>query len=354
MKKADYTLLSIIFALIGLGLLFLSGISAIYSFRQFGTTTYYLNRQLISIVLGIIIAFTIYKIPFSFLKKLAFPGFLFTIFLNFLIMIPKIGIEIGGARRWLNLGFATIQPAELLKIAFIFYLAVWLSNKKDKTILPFFIIIFLVSFILYLQSDLSTFFIIIFISLTMYFLARKSLIENFFIWLIASGTVFLFLISPYRLNRLLVFLGITSDPLGSSYQIYHSLITIGSGGFFGRGLGFSIRNSLIPHPMSDSIFAIIAEEGGFFMGFLVLFLFLALFWQLLSLVKKNNNKCYQLILIGIAVWFLLQSLIHISSMIRIAPVTGVPLPLISYGGSHIIAEFIAIGLVFNVLKNNKK
>ncbi len=354
MKRLDYLLIFSIFCLLGIGLLILSGVSAVFSWRQFGTTSYFFNKQLIAIIGGLIFGFIIYKTPINFLKKLALPAFLGSLFLMFLTIIPNIGVQIGGARRWLNLGFVIFQPAELLKLTFIFYLGTWLSNKKEKTLLPFLAMLFLISLALYLQRDLSTFFIVVFIALVMYFIARKSLLENIGIWAGIILVVFFFLQTSYRLERIFSFFNLNNDPLGSGFQGIQALITVGSGGFLGRGLGFSSQKMLLPHSMSDSIFAIIAEEGGFLFSFLVLFFFFVLFWKCFSLAKQIKNKGNQLIIIGIGTWFLIQTLIHVCAMIGYLPVTGVPLPLISYGGSHIFVELMAIGLMFGILKYSKK
>ncbi len=354
MKKVDYLLFSIVLALLGIGILILSGVSAVYSFRDYGTTSYYLNRQLFFIVGGLILAFIVYKIPLKTLKKMAFPAFLISIFLMFLTLLPGLGIEMGGARRWFNLGIITFQPAELLKLTLIFYLANWLPSKKEKIFLPFIVIVFFVSLSLYLQRDLSTFVIIIAIALTLYFLARKSLWENIGIWAGVASIVYFFTQTEYRWERILTLLGLSEDILGAGFQAHHVFISIGSGGFWGRGLGFSSQKFLVPHAMSDSIFAIIAEEGGFIIAFLVLFLFFLFFWRCFNLAKKNKDRSIQLIIIGIGVWFLIQALINTGAMTGVLPITGVPLPLISYGGSHILMELVALGLLFNVLKFSKK
>ncbi|MDD5606262.1 MAG: FtsW/RodA/SpoVE family cell cycle protein [Candidatus Pacebacteria bacterium] len=354
MKKLDYVLLFTSLFLLGFGILILSGVSAVYSFQKFNITNYYLNRQLIAIVIGLIMAFFIYKIPFSFLKKIAFPLFIFSFFLIFLTIIPNIGTQIGGARRWINLGFISFQPIELLKLTFILYLSIWLTSKKEKVLIPFLIILSFISLILYIQKDFSSCFIIISTALVIYFITRKSFLENIIVWAIIGLVFFTFLLSGFRIDRFLSHQGITNDPIGIGFQSLQAKITIGSGGFWGKGIGSSSQKLYLPHSMSDSIFAIIAEEGGFFFSFLIILLFFIFFYRSIFLAKKNGNKTYQLIIIGISTWFLTQALIHIGAMSGLIPITGIPLPLISYGGSHIMVELMALGLVFGILKSSKK
>ncbi len=354
MKKNDYILISCCLFLLAFGVLVLSGISSVLSSQKFGITNYYLNRQLIAITLGLIIAFVIYKLPFSFIKKIAFPAFLFSIFLMVLTVLPNIGTQIGGARRWISLGFISFQPVELLKLTVILYLSIWLTSKKEKIIIPFLVVLSFLSLIMYIQRDFSSFFVIIFTALVLYFLVRKSFLENIIVWAMILLVIACFLLTGFRIERFLTYTGSIDDPMGAGFQSIQAKITVGSGGFWGTGIASSHQKLYLPHSMSDSIFAIIAEEGGFFFGFLVILAFFIFFYRSVYLAKKNNNKTYQLIITGIALWFLVQALIHIGSMIGIIPITGIPLPLISYGGSHIMVELIALGLLFNVLKSSKK
>ncbi|MCX6765045.1 MAG: FtsW/RodA/SpoVE family cell cycle protein, partial [Candidatus Nealsonbacteria bacterium] len=280
-----------------------------------------------------------------------------------LVFIPGIGVVSGGALRWLNVGFTTVQPSEILKLSFIIYLATWLDSKlkekkqfhdSKKTFIPFICILGFIFVLFYLQSNASTLILIFSIALSMYFLSSTPLWQSMFLGLGgAFGAAFLILFEPYRLNRLMVSLGIIKDPMGLGYQINQSLISIGSGGFFGNGLGSSSQKlgSFLPQTMSDSIFSVFAEELGFIGAMMVLSLFIVIFIRCIRIGQKTEDKFSQLFVIGFGSWICLQAFINIGAMIQLIPLTGIPLPFISYGGSHIIMELIGAGVVLNISKN---
>ncbi len=379
MKKThqfDYILAIIVGILIILGILVLASVSAIFSQEKVGKTTYYLFHQIIyGLVPGIILSFIAFKINLSFFKKWARAFILINLVLMFLVFIPKLGIVSGGAPRWLNLGFTSFQPSEFLKLTFILYLSTWLARrtelslkktKKDLsyisrrgitrswgfTLLPFLIIIGIITFLLSWQSDISTWGVIIFIAALLYFSASTPLWHSILIFLIAiGGLLALIELAPYRVMRLRVLLGLTKDPMGLGYQVKQALITVGSGGILGLGLGMSSqRFGFIPQTMSDSIFAIFAEETGFVGSLFLISLFLIFLWRGIKIVKKNQDKFAQLFAIGISSWICIQAFINIGSMIGILPLAGIPLPFISYGGSHLVAEFIGVGILLNISK----
>ena len=359
--KPDYILLSVVAILILLGIVILASVSATLSQEKFGSPTFYLFRHiLVGLVPGILLGFLAFKIPLSFLKKWTPALFLINLFLMVLVFIPKIGITLGGSSRWINLGITSFQPSELLKITFILYLAFWLSAKTEKTkdskfptLIAFLVIIGLVSLLLIFQPDISTLGIIVGCAILMYFLAGTPFKHSLLILATSlAGLAVLIRIAPYRLDRFLVFIKPDIDPMGISYQIKQALIVVGSGGILGTGLGTSIlRFRFLPQSMSDSIFAIFSEEAGFIGGLILISLFLIFAWRGFAIAKKIQNKFYRLTALGITSWIVLQTFINIGSMVGILPLTGIPLPFISYGGSAIVAELIGVGILLNISKN---
>ena len=364
-KKTDLILLGTVTILLTFGALIIASVSASLSQIRFGTTYYYLNHQLFfGLIPGIILGFTAYKINLALIKKWAPLLFLFNIIVLILVFVPKIGFSAGGATRWLNLGPVSFQPSELLKLTFILYLASWLSSRIEnknvkklppnfsQTLVAFLIAILVVGLLLFLQPDVSTFVIIISVAVIVYFLAGMPFWHMFLFFLIGAVSMLILTpLAPYRFKRILVFLKPETDPMGIGYQIKQALISIGSGGIFGLGLGVSGQKSgYLPYSMSDSIFAVIAEETGFIGSAVLIVLFLIFLWQGFKIAKNSNDKFSKLLAFGITSWILMQTFINIGSMTGILPLVGIPLPFFSYGGSALLIELVAVGLLLNISK----
>lgn len=357
--KFDYWLFCIVAVLLIIGILVLANVSAVFSQEKFGKTTYYLFHQLTRGLLpGLILGFLAFKIPLSYIQKRIWIFILINLVLMALVFIPGLGIVSGGAPRWLNFGFVYFQPSEFLKLNFILYLSIWLAKRKDwkLTLVPFLTVVGIIALLLTFQSDASTLGIITLVAGLMYFSANTPLWHSLLILSMAgAGLVFLIKTAPYRLDRLLVFLNPEKDPMGVGYQIKQALIAVGSGGIFGLGLGMSQqRFGRIPQMMSDSIFPIFAEETGFIGSLILVLLFLVFLWRGIKIFKKSDDKFSQLFAIGFSSWICLQAFVNIGSMIRLLPLTGIPLPFISYGGSHLVAELIGVGILLNISKSIKK
>ena len=367
--RPDYFLAAVVFALLTFGILVLASVSAIFSQEKFGKTTYYLFHQLTKGILpGALLGFIVFKVKLSSFKKWAWFFILVNLIFMALVFVPGLGITSGGAARWLNFGFFTFQPSEFLKLTFIIYLSTWLANrtqksslkagkKKEKpTFLPFLVVIGIVTFFLIWQLDLSTLGIILVSALLIFFSAGTPIWQNTFIFLAGlSISYFLIRLFPYRLNRILVWLNYIKDPMGIGYQLKQAMIAVGSGGIFGLGLGMSSQKwGFVPQTMSDSIFAIIAEEMGFIGSSLLVIAFLFFLWRGFRIFKKTSDKFSQLFALGSTSWICIQAFINMGAMIGVVPLTGIPLPFISYGGSHIVTELIGIGLLLNISKSIKK
>ena len=363
MKKFDksfYYLLSVIIFLILGGVLILSSVSTPISLEKFGSPYYFLLHQFSKgLIPGILLGAIAFFFPLQRFKKYIPYFFLLVAVLVAATLIPSLGLGLKGASRWLKLGPASFQPSEFLKIAFILYWAYLLSkfqgSKHQEKFIAFWITSFLVGVLLYFQPDMSTLFIILGTSLGMYFLSGVSLkkLGLVFLILLALGAIAMPLAS-YRSNRLKVFLHPEQAPLGSGYQLRQQLLAIGSGGALGKGLGFGDQKfGFLPHSMSDSIFAIISEETGLLGALIIILLFMALTWFTIQVCRQLPDLFSQLLGSGIIIWIDLQAIIHIGANLGLAPVSGIPLPFISYGGSALAAELIAMGFLLNVAKQKK-
>jgi len=366
----DYILAIVVAILVILGILVLASVSAIFSQEKFGRTTYYLFHQIIyGLVPGIILGLIAFKLPLSLFKKFAWILILINLFFMVLVFFPGLGIISGGAARWINIGFVSFQPSEFLKLNFIIYLSAWLASRTEKkllkktkkdwksTLLPFLIILGVITLLLTRQSDISTLGVIIFAVTLMYFSTNTSLWHTLLIFsLTTSGILLLIKFVPYRMQRILVFLKPGTDPMGIGYQVKQALITIGSGGILGLGLGMSNQKfgGFLPQPMADSIFAIFAEETGFIGCLILISLFLIFLWKGFKISKTSQDTFSKLFAVGISSWIVIQAFINIGAMVSILPLTGIPLPFISYGGSHIVAELIGIGILLNISKTGRK
>lgn len=366
----DYPLLGITFILILLGILVLASVSASISLEKFKTPFYYLQHQLLwGLIPGVILAWGVFKVRVSFLKKIVPVFILINLVLLAAVFLPIIGSEYTGARRWIIWGPLSFQPSEFLKITFVLYLASWLSSKtkekykrnrkksgpgspQTKTLFAFLIIIGIISLLLILQPDISTLGVIALTGILMYFLAFTPAWHTLLIILGGLGTLGgLIKIAPYRMNRLTVFLNPNLDPQGIGYQIKQSLIAIGSGGIKGVGLGLSRQKfGYLPGTMSDSIFAIFAEETGVIGSIVLVALFLLFLWRGFTIATRSSDRFLKLTAWGITCWIVIQAFINIGSMSGLLPLTGIPLPFVSYGGSAMITELVGVGLLLKISK----
>lgn len=357
--EPDYTLLILLFVVLTLGLIFLSSASSVVSFDEY-LDPYFLFKQqfLKGIFLGLIAFLVTSHVPYNFFKKNSLFILSFGIILLVLVFFPGIGLEYLGARRWLNLPGFTFQPSEYVKLAMIIYLATWFDSRlKDIknfkiTFLPFIILLSVISLLILLQPDMGTALLIVALSITMYYLTGGHI--GLLVAVMGIGsTIFYFLIknSSYRAARLMVFLNPELDPQGIGYHINQAILAIGSGGIFGRGLGHSRQKfNYLPEVASDSIFAIIAEELGFIFTVLFLLFYFYFFYRILQIALKapdNFSKFYVLGFLSLLIW---QTFLNIMAMLGLVPLTGTPLPFISYGSSSLAMLLAGMGIVFNISK----
>ncbi|MEW5907646.1 MAG: putative peptidoglycan glycosyltransferase FtsW [Patescibacteria group bacterium] len=305
---------------------------------------------------GIILFLITSRIHYKKWKKFALIIFLISFLLTVLVFESHIGFGHGGARRWLNIGQFFFQPSELLKLAFIIYLASWLSTRQEHVqsfkfgLVPFLIIVGLVGLVLIKQPDIGTLGVVAITSLTMFFIGGGRLSQIAFT--IFLGVILVYILTltyPHVANRLVVFLNPSADPQGIGYQMKQSLIAIGSGGLLGRGFGMSVQKFYyLPEPIGDSIFAVFAEEFGFMGSLFLIGLFMFFLYRGFSIVLKVPDQFARLLGSGIVILIVAQSLINIGSMTGIIPLTGLPLVFISQGGSSLAMAMAEVGILFNI------
>jgi cell division protein FtsW len=364
-KSVDTILLTIIGILVGAGFLIFSSASLGLLAREGASySSVALSQFLFGIVGGGIALFVTSNIYYRHWRRFALYIFLASLFATLLVFVPGLGLTHGGATRWIDIGFTTIQPSEFLKIGFVIYLATWFSGMQGRLdnwrygLLPFGVVSGITGIVMLLQPDTDTFIIMAAAGMAMFLAAGAKWRDIGLI--ILSGIVLLAIIAftrPYIMDRLTTFLDPGADPLGSGYQIQQSLIAIGSGGVLGRGFGQSIQKfDYLPEPIGDSIFAVYAEEFGFVGTVILLIAIISLALRGYKTASQAEDIFGTLLVTGFITIIIAQSFLNIAAMIGVAPVSGLPLPLISHGGTALLSTLATLGIVLNVskYKNNKR
>lgn len=346
-------LLFITLFLLGIfGLLAVFNSSIVSAYREFGNEYYFVQNQAIFLILGFILTIIISQIDYHIWYKLSVPLLFITLLMLVVVFVPGIGVKAYGAKRWINIGFFSPQPTELTKLVLVIYLSAWFSHKEKKRFLAFLTLLGVLVGLVILQPDLGTAVIISAIAILLYFISGAPLTHFLLILPISIiAVIILAIVSPYRLARITTFINPKLDPLGSSYHIGQILIALGSGGWFGLGLGKSRQKyEYLPEANTDSIFAIIAEEIGFLGSLMLIFAFIFVSYRTFKIAKNAPDRFGQLLANGVAIWFTIQTIINLASMVSLIPLTGVPLPLMSYGGSNLLSILIGFGIVLNISK----
>ena len=342
----------ILISLIGLFMVYDS--SKVFALFHFNDEFYYFKRQLLFLFVGFIGLFIGYKIPLKLIKKHVNSLLIISYISLMLVIVPGIGIIRGGSSSWLGFNEFSFQPSELFKIALIIFYALYLSKNFQKTnklkniLLPL-IMLILGSLLIMLQPDFGTCMVIILAIIIMLFCTRLNI--KYFIFSILLLIVFmaiLILIAPYRLDRITSFINPFEDPLGSGFQMIQSLFSISPGGLIGLGINGSIQKHFyLPEPMTDFIFAIIVEEFGLVGGLIVIILYGLLFYYSLKIIINTKDLFQAYFSLGLLALFLVQVLINLGVVVGVLPITGITLPLISYGGSSLCVLLFSFGLLLH-------
>lgn len=354
-RRPDLVLLSLVLGLVVFGMIVVYDASVVSVSRDFGDKFYYVKDQLKWLVVGILALFIGMKTPYHLYRRLAVPAMLVTMVALILVFIPGIGLKIYGANRWLDFRLFVVQPAELAKLSLALFLAAWLENKADLTsfkrgVLPLLVILGIISGLILKQPDLGTAIIIAGMALIVYFAAGAKLFYYILgLPFIVGGGLISILISTYRKDRLLTFLNPAADPQGTGYHVNQILLALGSGGLFGQGIGQGRgKYEYLPEVTTDSIFAVIGEELGYIGALVLLTVFAILIYRCFKVVLAAPDRFGMLLALGITSMFAVQLVLNLAAIVVLVPLTGVPLPLISYGGSSLVVTLAGFGILLNI------
>lgn len=358
-KKVDKFFLIIVGLLVGGGIaIFISASLGILARSKETFFSVLISQLVLGLGLGLVGFYITYKIDYKFWRRYALLFFIGAILLTAAVFIPALGWEHQGAERWLRLGPVSLQPVEFLKFGFVIYFAAWLSWAKNRVhdfkfgILPFAMMLAVIALILFKQPDTKSFILISFTGVCMLFISGVPLRYIFGVGgaavVLLAGLVFT---TPYLQQRVKTFIDPSGDPHGASYQLQQSLIAFGSGGIFGRGFGQSIQKfNYLPEPQGDSIFAVLGEEFGFVGTVVTILLFSFFALRGLRIANHSPDLFSRLLVSGIVILITAQAFLHIASITGVFPLTGVPLPFMSHGGTSLMIYLTAMGVVFQISK----
>lgn len=320
------------------------------------------SQLVLGLGLGMLGMYFTLKIDYKFWRKYALVFFVLAIISTAAVFIPGLGLEHQGAERWIKLGPVSFQPVEFLKFGFVIYFAAWLSWARNRVgafklgVLPLAIMLAVIALILFKQPDTKSFILMAFTGISMLFISGvpwRYILGVGFLSVMVLGV--LVMSKPYLQERVKTFLDPASDPRGSSYQLQQSLIAFGSGGIFGRGFGQSIQKfSYLPEPQGDSIFAVLGEELGFIGAVATIVLFLLFALRGLRIANRSPDLFSRLLVSGIVILITAQAFLHIASITGVFPLTGVPLPFMSHGGTSLMIYLTAMGVVLQISKLQTK
>ncbi|WKZ25192.1 MAG: putative lipid II flippase FtsW [Patescibacteria group bacterium] len=368
--QADRGLVVTTIILVVFGLIMLASASVIAGFQAHGDGYYYFKNQLPWAIIGLLLFFALLNLDYHKLEKWALFLMLPTFVLLLLVFVPGIGKEVNGSKAWISIFGYSLQPAEFAKITFLIYLAALFKNAEvaAKKFWSFFTIFAAVALLILLQPDPGTLIILTATSFVVYLIGGGRL--KYFLGALGIALLGLVMLitlpmlfnknesgpakGAYRIERIRCFMDHGYAPEGACYQVNQSVIAVGSGGILGRGLGESRQKFLyIPEVQNDFIFAIIAEEVGFVFSLILLILFAWLFYRGYKIAQNASDNFGKTLAFGIVFWLAFQTIVNIGGIMRILPLTGVPLPLISAGGSALVASLVALGILASISRFGK-
>ena len=333
--------------------------SFVWAKYKFNDEFKFVRSQFIFFIIGIILIFLINKIDINYLKKKSNIILLFCFILLLLVLIPGIGTIRNGSRSWFGFGGFGIQPSEFSKIGLIIYISKYLSNNEKymksikQGVLPILFIIGIFFSLIMLEPDFGTAMVITITLIVIMFTSGVKLSFFTSIGIVGIlGIIFLIIIAPYRMARIVSFLNPWTDPLGSGFQIIQSLYAIGPGGLLGQGFLKSRQKSFyLPEPQTDFIFSIISEEFGILGVIIVCSLFFIIFYRCIKIALRQENLFKKYLVFGLSFAIIIQAILNLCVVVGLIPVTGVTLPFLSYGGSSLLVSMTSIGIILNVSKN---
>lgn len=356
MNRDAKIVLLMVSLLLMIGVVMIYSSSAVYALNKYGDSLFFVKKHLVFLFAGLTLAFFFMAVPSGLIRDKARLIMAFSLALLVLVLIPGIGSQIAGARRWIRvLGFG-IQPSEIAKIALILYLADLTSRKRylmgdlRNGFLPATLVIGLTGALVFLEPDMGTSVAICFVGFMLLFVSGVKMRYLFFLAACMVPAVIAAVIAaPYRMRRMTAFFDPWADARGAGFQLIQSFIALGSGGVFGVGLGGSKQKLFyLPESHTDFIFSIVGEELGFIGAGSVLMIFLLLIWYILKLSFRVKDMFASRAIMGIGIMIAFEVIVNIGVSTGILPTKGLPLPFISYGGSSLVCHLVAMGIVFNL------
>ncbi len=362
MRRSRIAVFIIISILIAVGVVMIYSASAIYAHERYYDSAYFIKRHILYLLIGLIAAISVMLIDYRKLKVYSKPILLVSIFLLFLVMVPGMGKEAGGARRWFKIFNFSFQPSEFAKIALAVYLADFLSRKQSCIkdffygFLPSFLWLGVASMLVLLQPDLGTAISIAAMGAVMYFAGGVRMFYLLWTFILSLPLFYIMIFRvPYRMRRITAFLNPWLDPKGVGFQIVQSFIALGSGGLLGTGLGRSQQKLFyLPASHTDFIFSIIGEEAGLLGAGAVVILFIFFILHGAKIAIRAKDLFGQFLVLGLVSKIGFEAAVNIGVCVGCLPTKGLPLPFISYGGSALIFNMVAVGLILNIAKHNEQ
>jgi len=356
MRSIRISIFMIVVTLICIGLVMVYSSSAMFSLEQYNSSLFFLKHHLLHLLVGAILTVFVMSLDLNLIRRWAKPLFFVSLVLLILVFVPGLGRTVGGARRWLWLGRFSFQPSELAKWTTVLFLADLLSGKGDgEARLPGRYFLFglvavgVTAALILIQPDLGDALSLAIVAIILFFAARIQLSYIFSLALICLPAVYFSIINvPYRKKRIVAFLNPWADIRGTGFQLVQSYLALGLGGLWGVGLGQSKQKLFyLPAAHTDFVFSIIGEELGFFGTASVLILFMLFLWQGMKIALRSTQTFIKLLSLGIVASLTLSATVHIAVVCGAVPTKGLPLPFISYGGSSLVFNMVAVGLLLN-------
>lgn len=363
--KPDYMLAIAVVVLLVVGLVIMYSISPILSYKTLGNvdSNRFFGKQALVALIGIIAMAGLSYVRYDRWRRWGQYVLLVATIMTVGLLVPGLSQHTNGATRWLNLGPLSVQPAEVLKLGIVLYLAFWLERRKDELksladgVMPFLIMAGIIGFaVVVMQRDMGTMLVLGAVMLGMYYVAgmRRRHLAAVVAAAVGAGWLAITMF-PHRMERVITFMNPRCDDptyaLNDSHHICQALLGVGSGGLFGVGLGHSIQvYGYLPEAANDSIFSVVAEEFGLLGAMAIVGLFVVLAWRCLSVARWAPDTFGRLVAVGVGLWLAVQAVVNIGAMLALVPLTGIPLPFISFGGTNLLVSLIAIGVVLNISK----
>ncbi len=360
-RPPDVVLFAVVATLVGIGLVMVFSASSATAYAEHGDIAYYVKRQLIWLLVGLIAAFVVYKMDLARLKRAAPYLLVAAVAGLLLVFVPHVGVGVNGGRRWVGFSSLSFEPSEFAKLALVIYLSAMLATRGDRItslvrgLFPLCVPVLIMAVLVLKEPDMGTASLLVFIAFTMFFAAGARVFHLIAILAVTAPMAVLTVIaSPYRRARVFAFLDPWKDPQNTGFHIVQSLLALGSGGIFGMGLGASrAKFFYLPEQYTDFIFSVLGEELGLIGAFAVVVLFVAFIYRAVRIALAAPDRFGYFLACGCGAMIAIQAFINIGVVTSSWPVTGVPLPFVSFGGSSLVVNLIAVALIANVGRHRR-